>query len=177
LTDPFDVYKNGFDDGEDDESVRNLSEEDLFPEGDAVETAETKSDSDQEFDPLKSYLKGISTLPLLTKEGEVEIARLIEHGKERIEGALFTIPFIFKKLIMLGRLVENGEAPLIDLIQDGEDLSDEDILKRKSGLHALLRRSQPLLIRDSDFWLVVQPAETKKACGGYPRNPLPQRKK
>jgi RNA polymerase primary sigma factor len=131
LTDPFDVYKNGFDDGEDDESVRNLSEEDLFPEGDAVETAETKSDSDQEFDPLKSYLKGISTLPLLTKEGEVEIARLIEQGKERIEGALFTIPFIFKKLIMLGRLVENGEAPLIDLIQDGEDLSDEDILKEK----------------------------------------------
>jgi RNA polymerase primary sigma factor len=131
LNDPFDVYKNGFDDGEDDESVRNLSEEDLFPGGDAVETAETKSDSDQEFDPLKSYLKGISTLPLLTKEGEVEIARLIEQGKERIEGALFTIPFIFKKLIMLGRLVENGEAPLIDLIQDGEDLSDEDILKEK----------------------------------------------
>ena len=128
---PFDVYKNGFDDGEDDESVRNLSEEDLFQEGDAVETAETKSDSDQEFDPLKSYLKGISTLPLLTKEGEVEIARQIEQGKERIEGALFTIPFIFKKLIMLGRLVESGEAPLIDLIQDGEDLSDEAILEEK----------------------------------------------
>jgi len=78
---------------------------------------------------------------------------------------------------MLGRLVENGEAPLIDLIQDGEDLSDEDILKEKERFARITAEIAALLIRDSDFWLVVQPAETKKACGGYPRNPLPQRKK
>ncbi|MGO9376966.1 MAG: RNA polymerase sigma factor RpoD [Dissulfurispiraceae bacterium] len=137
MKEPFDKYKNGFDDGEDNESVQNLSEEDLFQEGDAVETAETKSDSEQEFDPLKSYLKGISTLPLLTKEGEVQIARQIEQGKERIEGSLFTIPFVLKKLIMLGKLVESGEAPLIDLIQDGEELSDEDILEEKERFYRI----------------------------------------
>jgi RNA polymerase primary sigma factor len=131
LKGPFDVYKNGLDNGEDDESVNSLSEEDLFQESEAPDASDQKSDSDQEFDPLKSYLKGISTLPLLTKEGEVEIARQIEQGKEKIESALFTIPFILNKLIMLGRLVESGEAPLIDLLQDGEDLSEEDVLSEK----------------------------------------------
>ncbi|HMK57407.1 MAG TPA: RNA polymerase sigma factor RpoD [Dissulfurispiraceae bacterium] len=128
---PFDVYKNGFDDGEDDDSDGHLSDEHSFQEGDAAETEEIGADTDKEFDPLKSYLKGISALPLLTKEGEVEIARQIEEGKEKIEGVLYTIPFVIKKLAMLGKLADSGEAPLVDLIQDGEDLSDEDILEEK----------------------------------------------
>jgi len=138
LKTPFDKYKVDFGDDDDEESSQDLPqdlsevpEEDLFHESDAVEIVEPVGDSDTEFDPLKSYLKGISVIPLLTKEGEVDIARQIEKGKERIENTLFIIPFVIKKLIMLGTLVENGEAPVIDLIQDSEDLSEEDLYEEK----------------------------------------------
>jgi len=131
LKGPFGVYKNGFDDDEDDDSDGQLPDERAFQEGDAAELEETGTETDKEFDPLKSYLKGISTLPLLTKEGEIEIARQIEEGKEQIAGLLYTIPFVIIKLVTLGKLVDSGEAPLVDLIQDGEDLSDENIIEEK----------------------------------------------
>jgi len=138
LKEPFDRFKDDFDDDDDAESSedlpQNLSEvsgEDLFHENDAVEIGELAADSDKEFDPLKSYLKGISAIPLLTREGEVEIARQIEKGKERIENTLFVIPFVIRKLIMLGKLVEDGEAPIVELVQDSEDLLEEDLPEEK----------------------------------------------
>ena len=138
MKDPFDIYKNGFGHGDDDESpedispeVPEVSEEDLYQDKADVGTDAPESGPENEFDPLKSYLKGISTIPLLTKEGEIEIARRMEKGKERIENALFTIPFVIRKLVMLGKLVESGDAPLLDLIRDAEDLSEEDLLGEK----------------------------------------------
>jgi len=158
LKEPFDSFKDDFGDDDDDESSQeipgNLAEvpgEDLFHESDAAETGELSGDSDKEFDPLKSYLKGICAIPLLTREGEVEIARQIEKGKKRIENTLFVIPFVIRKLIMLGTLVENGEAPVIDLIQDSEDLSEEDLDEEKqrfsrivSEIAALVKKHQLL---------------------------------
>ncbi len=135
MKNPFDIYKEDFDGGEEKESQQDLPEglseitdTELFQEGPDIEIAETGA-VDQEFDPLKSYLKGISSIPLLTKEGEVEVSRQIEKGKERIEKSLFTIPFVIRKLVMLGSLVEKGDAPLIDLIQDSEELSEADLLE------------------------------------------------
>jgi RNA polymerase primary sigma factor len=55
----------------------------------------------------------------------------MENGRDRIAVALSTIPFVIKKLIMLGDFAESGEAPLIDIIMDGEDMSDEDMLIEK----------------------------------------------
>ncbi|MBZ0156135.1 MAG: RNA polymerase sigma factor RpoD [Alphaproteobacteria bacterium] len=111
-----------------------------------------KKSIEQEYDPLKAYLKGISLIPLLTKEGEIEIAKQIEECKLKISGALFTIPFVINKLVVLGRLVEKGEAPLTDLIQDDEELAEEDISaeterfsKLTEEIHTLFTRRKRLL--------------------------------
>ena len=86
---------------------------------------------EQEYDPLRAYLKGISMIPLLTKEGEIAIAKKIETGKFKICSIIFTIPFLLDKLVRLGQLVKKGEAPLSEFIQDGEDLSEEEIQVEK----------------------------------------------
>jgi RNA polymerase primary sigma factor len=151
LKEPFNDFKEDFDDDDDESSQdlpQNLTEvsgEDLFHESDVAETGESSGDSDTEFDPLKSYLKGICAIPLLTREGEVEISRQIEKGKERIEKTLFVIPFVIRKLIMLGTLVENGEAPVIDLIQDSEDLSEEDLNEEKQRFCRIIREIAALV--------------------------------
>src|SRR5208337_4548272 len=86
---------------------------------------------EQEYDPLRAYLKGISMIPLLTKEGEITIAKKIETCKFKICSIIFTIPFLLDKLVKLGQFVKNGEAPLSEFIQDGEDLSEEEIQVEK----------------------------------------------
>jgi hypothetical protein len=80
----------------------------------------TKGSTEQEYDPLKSYLKSISPFLLLTKEEEVAIAAQIETCKLKIFGIIFTIPFALNKLAELGRLVEKGEAQLSEFVQDIE---------------------------------------------------------
>lgn len=161
MKEPFDLYDEGSDDGGDGDSAQDFSQKDLFQENEPADTeTETETESEagpeQEFDPLRSYLKGISAIPLLTKQGEVEIARQIEKGRDRIAIALFTIPFVIKKLVILGKLVESGEAPLIDLVQDGEDLSDEDMIEEKerfsriTGEIAALYAKRQKLLNNAD---------------------------
>ncbi|MBI4684508.1 MAG: RNA polymerase sigma factor RpoD [Nitrospirae bacterium] len=83
---------------------------------------------DLEYDPLKIYLKEMSNVPLLTKEGEVEIAQRIQQGRKKVAEIIFSLPFTLEKLIELGELIGNGEAPLSEIIQNGEETLDEDIL-------------------------------------------------
>lgn len=131
---PFDMYEETFDDRDAEAGGhKNLSEENFLEEDvEPIYSEEAiKGAIEQEYDPLSAYLKGISSIPLLTKDGEIEIAQKIEEGKLNICGVIFTIPFVLNKLITLGRLVEKGEAPLVELIQDGEDLSEDDILEEK----------------------------------------------
>ncbi|MBZ0156430.1 MAG: sigma-70 family RNA polymerase sigma factor [Alphaproteobacteria bacterium] len=92
---------------------------------------EPKSPPGPECGTVDMYIKGIKGIQPLTKEGEVEIARQIEECKRRVSEALFTTPLVIKKLMALGERVERGEAPLADLILDGEDLSEEDLLAEK----------------------------------------------
>jgi RNA polymerase primary sigma factor len=99
-------------------------------EDEVREEEEGRKDSplDSEYDPIKVYLKEMGGVPLLTKENEVELAVKIEKGKERLGRVIFTMPFALAKIIALGRMVEVGEAPLRDIIQNGEDEEEEEDL-------------------------------------------------
>jgi RNA polymerase primary sigma factor len=85
---------------------------------------------ESETDPVRIYLKEMSTVPLLTREGEIEIAKQIENGKEKIYHVLFSLPFVLNKLIVLGKICKRGEAPLIDIIQFNDDETAEDLHKQ-----------------------------------------------
>lgn len=132
MKDPFNIYEEEFDEHSEVNPKSFAGEVPVEGEIEPLDTEEViKGVIEQEYDPLRAYLKGISSIPLLTKKGEIEIAQRIEEGKLKICGAIFTIPFVLNKLITLGRLVEKGEAPLAEFIQDGEELSEDDILEEK----------------------------------------------
>jgi len=103
----------------------------------------------QEYDPLKVFMKSISLIPLLTKAEEVAVARRIETCKFKIFSVIFTIPFVLKKLAALGRLVKEGEADLSEFVQDIEDMSEEEIETKKErflriteSIHAIIRKME-----------------------------------
>lgn len=122
----FKYFKNNIPDCD-----NELGDTDMDDSTGPVEPHNAKETIDLEYDPLRSYLKGISSIPLLNKDGEVTIAQEIETIKLRIAETLFVIPFVLEKLIKLGKLIGRGEAPLIDLIQEGDDLSEDDLLEEQ----------------------------------------------
>ncbi len=116
--------------GDEDRERLSLLEDALKDE--AIEEAREKPLLENtEYDPVKIYLKEMSSVPLLTKAGEVEIAKRIESGRRKVAEIIFALPFTVKKLIELGELIEKGDAPLAEIIQDGEETFEEDLFTER----------------------------------------------
>src|ERR1044071_179971 len=86
---------------------------------------------DKTNDPVRMYLREMGTVPLLTREGEVEIARRIERGKLAVIKSISRTPIIAKKVIELGDQLHAGERTIRDLvIFNDEEITDERIVER-----------------------------------------------
>lgn len=78
-----------------------------------------------EKDPVRIYLKEMSSVPLLTREGEIEVSKHMEKGKEQVYRVIFSLPFVLKKLVAMGQISINGEVPLTEVIQIEEETEEE----------------------------------------------------
>src|SRR5437870_3595205 len=86
---------------------------------------------DKTNDPVRMYLREMGTVPLLTREGEVEIARRIERGKLAVIKSISRTPLISKKVIELGDQLHAGERTIRELvIFNDEEITDERIIER-----------------------------------------------
>src|SRR6059058_2082668 len=86
---------------------------------------------DKTNDPVRMYLREMGTVPLLTREGEVEIARRIERGKLAVIKSISRTPLVAKKVIELGDQLHSGERTIRELvIFNDEEITDERIIER-----------------------------------------------
>ncbi len=72
-------------------------------------------------DPVKMYLKEMGYYSLLTREGEVEIAKRIEEGKHEVINALLESPVGIKEFIILGEKFQQGIVKLREIVRDSDD--------------------------------------------------------
>src|SRR6187431_1317467 len=77
---------------------------------------------DKTNDPVRMYLRKMGTVPLLTREGEVEIAKRIEQGEDAILEAALQCPTTLTAILNLGEDLRAGKIKGRDLVRD----SDED---------------------------------------------------
>lgn len=134
-------YSNEYNDDENEYE----NEEEVSEEG--VEEEEEKKKNyliEGEFDPVKSYLKEMGVVPLLTKDDEIVLAARIEEGEEKLARIIFSLPFALNKLIDLGKMVENGDAPLKDIIQNGDEEFDEDLTFERERFYGVTLRIKEL---------------------------------
>jgi RNA polymerase primary sigma factor len=71
---------------------------------------------DKTNDPVRMYLREMGTVPLLTREGEVEIARRIERGEKKIVKALSRSNYVINELLRLGKGLRGREIRLADVV-------------------------------------------------------------
>jgi RNA polymerase primary sigma factor len=67
-------------------------------------------------DPVRMYMREMGTVELLTREGEISIAKRIEEGLEQVKGALSIYPPTYSLLLHAYEPVKDGESRLTDLI-------------------------------------------------------------
>ena len=115
-------------------------------EGSDIELDLTPSAIDKTNDPVRMYLREMGTVPLLTREGEVEIAKRIERGKLSIIKAASRMPIVVQQVLDMGDEVKNGERTIRELVVFHDDeITDEKIRRlSRSVLERIERVRQAL---------------------------------
>ena len=80
-------------------------------------------------DPVKMYLREMGLVSLLSREGEVEIAKKIEEGARETMTAIFRLPVSINEVLSVGEKLQSGEVKIknvVDNIEDEEGFVEED---------------------------------------------------
>ena len=108
-----------------------LNDEVVSSDEDAAEEAEEALASvDAEFgrttDPVRMYMREMGTVELLTRQGEIEIAKRIEEGLNQVKREAIKYPPTLTKLIQVYKFVAEGETRMQDFIVDFIDPNAPD---------------------------------------------------
>lgn len=105
---------------DDDEKDQFLSDSDLDDE-EVDEEEKADSEDVKGNDPVRLYLRKMGSVSLLTREGEVEIARRIEKGEREIVRAILMSPIGTVEIINLGRRLDEGRIKVKSIFRGLED--------------------------------------------------------
>ncbi len=72
-------------------------------------------------DPVRMYLREMGQVSLLTREGEVEIAKRIEEGEALVTRVIMRTPIAFKEIISLGERLEKGQISVAEVTKEYEE--------------------------------------------------------
>ena len=103
-------------DGQESFFLSDPDKEDKEEEEEAEVAEDTKSN-----DPVRLYLRKMGSVSLLTREGEVEIARRIEKGEREIVRAILTSPIGTNEIIQLGKRLDEGRIKVKAIFRGLED--------------------------------------------------------
>ena len=119
--------------------LSDKEEEHIHSKRDLDDRASDKEKSESQEkgkDPIRVYLKEMGMVPLLSRAGEVEIAKRIEKGKKAVGKALSRSPVVVSELLRFGEKLRMGELAVRKLVH----LTDGELTE-----HVLQRRRQEVL--------------------------------
>jgi RNA polymerase primary sigma factor len=82
-------------------------------------------------DPVRMYLREMGTVPLLTREGEVEIAKRIERGQLRVLKAISRSPIVIRDIIAIGEDLKRGVRSIKEVVIFDEEEITDDVLQNR----------------------------------------------
>ena len=100
-------------------------------EGRDEPVATAKSDSISIDDPVRLYLREMGTISLLTRKGEVEIAKRIEAGQDEVLAAVANCGLTIREFLALTEQIKNGEVQIFKIIQATEPEEGKEAMEKK----------------------------------------------
>ncbi|MGQ9508900.1 MAG: RNA polymerase sigma factor RpoD [Thermodesulfobacteriota bacterium] len=93
-------------------------------------------------DPVRMYLREMGSVSLLTREGEVEIAKKIEEGKREVLSVVLSCPMAVKEILDLGNAIKEGKIHIREVTNelDEEESSVEEEQVQKIRVLDLIER-------------------------------------
>ena len=88
---------------------------------------EEEEASSKSTDPVRMYLRKMGSVPLLTREGEVEIAKRIEEGEKEVLAIVISSAIAIAEIIDLGNKLRAGKIRMRDVVRDLEDTGEEAV--------------------------------------------------
>jgi RNA polymerase primary sigma factor len=82
-------------------------------------------------DPVRMYLREMGTVPLLTREGEVEIAQRIERGQNTVLKSLSRAPLVVQQIIAMGEDLARDIISARDVIQMADPILTDELVEEK----------------------------------------------
>ncbi|HXH50301.1 MAG TPA: RNA polymerase sigma factor RpoD [Terriglobia bacterium] len=132
------------------ESPKAKSEDMLTEKGDEESTEDVELDLtpgalDKTNDPVRMYLREMGTVPLLTREGEVEIAKRIERGQLKVFKALSRSPIVILEMFGLREDLRKEQRSIKEIVVfDDEELTEERVIERAKELIATVDEMERL---------------------------------
>ena len=94
---------------------------------------------DKTNDPVRMYLREMGTVPLLSREGEVEIAKRIEHGQKVVLKALSRSPLVVRELLAIGDKLKKDQVYIRDIVTFNDDeLTEERLEEKKEAVQEVI---------------------------------------
>ncbi|MCG5054906.1 MAG: RNA polymerase sigma factor RpoD [Myxococcales bacterium] len=104
---------------------RGLSEEENESDGEAREEAEEDEEYSKSNDPVRMYLRKMGSVSLLTREGEVEIAKRIEDGERRVLQVVLNSPVAINEIIDLAEKLRKQKIRVKEVVKDADEESED----------------------------------------------------
>jgi RNA polymerase primary sigma factor len=127
-------------------------------EGEDVELDLTPGTLEKTNDPVRMYLREMGTVPLLTREGEVEIAKRIERGQLRVLKAISRSPIVIREVVALGEDLKRGVRNIKEVVIFDEEEITEEILQAR--IRVTIGRVDTLLKHQKKASLLLEKLET-----------------
>lgn len=104
-------------------------------------------------DPVKMYLREMGKISLLTREGEVRLAKKIEEGRQKVQTAVLKSNITIKEAVALKEALKEKEVVIEEIIESGveydagERLSPSEARQLTKKTFGLIRKLKPLVIK------------------------------
>jgi RNA polymerase primary sigma factor len=124
----------------DNAGVEILEEPKKLEEGEEFADVELVQDfGDKTNDPVRMYLREMGTVPLLTREGEIDLAKRIERGQSAVQKALSRSALVVREILQLGEELQRDEISLRDvLVLPDLLITDEALVTMRDELLATI---------------------------------------
>ena len=109
-------------------------------------------------DPVRMYLRKMGSVALLTREGEVEIAKRIETGELDVVEAVLSSPIAIREILRIGEALRNHKVRVKDLVRDttddeehefDEEEADRRVIRLVDRIKRLERKATDLITERS----------------------------